>query len=149
MYNFKHDGSGFKLQILNERYFTNEEKGTVTVKADVYLKVPDVVSNTIVFDQWPLGFYGPPYYFASPVRMSATAVCAPGDTFDEEKGKKVAMARLEASAYERFRKTITNWITRFNFEFVDYLNDKASEFINKADRAARHDRRYINEITKQ
>ena len=149
MYNFKHDGSSFKLQILNERYFTNEEKGTVTVKADVYLKVPDVVSNTLLVDQCPIGFYGAPYYFASPVRLSATAVCAPGDTFDEEKGKKIAMARLEASAYERFRKTMANWVTRFNFEFVDYLNDKAMEFINKAGRAARHDRRYINEITRK
>lgn len=141
MYNFKHDGSSFKLQILNERYFTNEEKGTVTVKADVYLVVPDIVYNTILMGQWPLGF--------SPVTMSATAVCAPGDTFDEEKGKKIAMARLEASAYERFRKTMANWVTRFNFEFVDYLNDKAMEFINKATLAARHDRRYINEMTKQ
>ena len=148
MYNFKHDGSSFKLQILNERYFTNEEKGTVTVKADVYLVVPDIVYNPILMGQWPLGFTDSPY-FASPVTMSATAVCAPGDTFDEEKGKKIAMARLEASAYKRFRKTMANWVTRFNFEFVDYLNDKAMEFINKATLAARHDRRYINEITKQ
>ncbi len=148
MYNFKHDGSGFKLQIMNERYFTNTEKGTVTVKADVYLTVPDAVYNTILMSQWPLGFIGN-FSFASPVRMSATAVCAPGDTFDEEKGKKVAMARLEASAYERFKKTITNWITRFNFDFVDYLNKKTAEFVNKATMAAKHDRRYINEITKQ
>jgi len=147
MYNFKHDGSGFKLQIFNERYFTNAEKGTVTVKADVYLKVPDILYDTI--NQWPLGFADRPDFFASPVTMSATAVCAPGDTFDEEKGKKIAMARLEASAYERFRKTMTNWVTRFNSEFVDYLNEKTAEFINKATMAASHDRRYINEITRQ
>lgn len=148
MYNFKHDGSSFKLQIMNERYFTNAEKGTVTVKADVYLTVPDVVYNTVLMSQWPLGFIGN-FGFASPVTMSATAVCAPGDTFDEKKGKKIALARLEASAYERFRKTMTNWITRFNFEFVDYLNEKTAEFVNKATMAASHDRRYINEITKQ
>ena len=148
MYNFKHDGSSFKLQILNERYFTNEEKGTVTVKADVYLVVPDIVYNTILMGQWPLGFTDIPCFGPS-VTMSATAVCAPGDTFDEEKGKKIAMARLEASAYERFRKTMANWVTRFNFEFVDYLNDKTAEFIVKATRTAKHDRRYINEITKK
>lgn len=144
-YNFNYDGSKFRLQIDNIRYFTNEKKKTVTVVADVRVQVPAFITRTIEDAQLPNGFISEwyPYEFIS---MTATARCLPGDVFDEHLGQKIAMARLEAKAYARFQKTLDRWISRFN-DFIDSLGIMYRDFTSRAANASEHDLRYIQDIS--
>lgn len=144
-YNFNYDGSKFRLQIDNIQYFTNEKKKTVTVVADVRVHVPAFVTRTIDVAQLPNGFISEwyPYEF---ITMTATARCLPGDVFDEHLGQKIAMAKLEAKAYARFKKTLDRWISRFN-NFIDSLGKMYEDFSSKAANACQHDLRYIQDIS--
>ena len=152
MYNFfNYDGSKFKLRIFHERYFVNEEKRTVTVKADVSMYVPEFILRTIAPERLPVGFseesmYPFGLYGHDPIQMTATARCCPEDEFDVETGKKIAMARLEANAYERFVGSLVDWNARFR-EFASSVNLMTQEFVGKGMTAAHHDRRYIDRIS--
>lgn len=147
MYNFNYDGSKFKLHISHERYFVNERKRTVTVKAYVSVYVPEFILRTVTTGQMPAGFSPESMYpFGldghDPVQMTATARCCPEDEFDVETGKKIAMARLEATAYERFVGAIVNWEARFR-EFSRSVTLMARDFAVKGTMAAHHNWRYI------
>ena len=151
MYNFNYDGSKFKLHISNERYFINEKKRTVTVKADVSVCVPVFILKTIAPEQLPVGFSSEEMYpfelFGHDIiQMAATARCSPEDEFDVEKGKKIALARLEANAYERFVGSLVNWNARLK-EFFISVNDMVGQFTVKGTMAAHHDLKYIDRIT--
>jgi hypothetical protein len=151
MYNFNTDGSGFKLQIKNEKYYVNEKKRTVTVKADVTVSTPEYITNVIDRDQLPNGF-DEAGIFEWDTRedgmfeLSWTAKCAEGDVFDVEKGKKIAIAHLEANAYNRVAKSLTRWLIRFR-KFINIIEVRADEFIDKANSAAEHDLTYIDSIS--
>jgi hypothetical protein len=144
MYNFNYDGSKFKLRIYRERYFINEKKRTVTVKAKVKFCVPDFITRTVSMDQLPDGFY--PEWAHSNFEMTATARCAPEDEFDVDKGKKIAMAKLEATAYERFVGALVNWEARLK-EFTRSVTLMTRDFAVKGTMAANHNWRYIDDIT--
>ena len=152
MYNFNYDGSKFKLQMFHERYFVNEEKRTVTVKAEVRVFVPDFILKTISPEQLPEGFStGALYpfggvYGSEPLELTATARCAPEDEFDVDKGKKIAMAKLEATAYERFVGALVNWEARLK-EFTRSVTLMTRNFAVKGVTAAHHNWRYIEDIT--
>ena len=146
MYNFKHDSSKFKLQISNERYYVNEKKRTVTVSADVSIKVPAIIRRTIDNSQLPNGFNLPFWEgFCDWTTMKYTARCSDEDVFDPGKGKKIALAHLEANAYKRFSKSLSRWHERF-MSFVSDTSARCSEFIDKANGAAEHDLRYIDSL---
>lgn len=149
MYNFKHDGSKFKLQITNERYFVNVTKRTVTVTADVRVVVPDFITRTINEAQLPDGFSPVfiPFFLSDKevMKMEWTSRCSPDDQWDVNKGKKIALAKLEANAYKRVARSITRWLDEFN-NFVVTVNQMSTEFVEKAEGAAEHDERYIYDI---
>jgi hypothetical protein len=151
MYNFKHDSSKFKLQITNIRYFINEVKRTVTVTAEVGVRVPEFIASTIDFMQLPNGFLPAkmfPFggvYGHGVIRMQWTAKCAPDDEWDVEKGKKIALAKLEANAYKRFEKSMYRWVKAFR-TFADDVVTAAYDFGGRALAAAEHDVRYIQSI---
>ena len=151
MYNFNYDGSKFKLQIFHERYFVNEEKRTVTVKAEVRVFVPDFILRTVSPEQLPEGFStGALYpfggvYGSEPLELTATARCAPEDEFNVDTGKKIAMAKLEASAYERFVATLVKWDADFQ-HFSSSVHRMTRDFAVKGTMAAHHDWRYIENI---
>lgn len=152
MYNFNYDGSKFKLQIFHERYFVNEEKRTVTVKAEVRVFVPDFILKTISPEQLPEGFStGALYpfggvYGSEPLELTATARCAPEDEFDVDKGKKIAMAKLEGAAYERFVYALVNWNAELQ-RFTESVNKMTRDFVVKGTMAAQHNWKYIDDIT--
>ena len=149
MYNFKHDGSKFKLQITNERYFVNVAKRTVTVTADVRVLVPDFITRTINEAQLPDGFSPAfiPFFLSDKeiIKMEWTSRCSPDDQWDVNKGKKIALAKLEANAYKRVARSIQRWLGDFN-NFVATVNQMSKEFVEKAEGAAEHDERYIYDI---
>lgn len=152
MYNFNYDGSKLKLQIFHERYFVNEEKRTVTVKAEVRVFVPDFILRTISPEQLPEGFStGALYpfggvYGSEPLELTATARCAPEDEFNVDTGKKIAMAKLEASAYERFVYALVNWNAELQ-RFTESVNKMTRDFVVKGTMAAQHNWKYIDDIT--
>lgn len=151
MYNFNYDGSKFKLHISHERYFVNEEKRTVTVKADVSVCVPVFILKTLPLEQLPVGFSPESLYpfrihGHDTIQMTATARCAPEDEFDVDKGKKIAMAKLEASAYERFVYALVNWNAELQ-RFTESVNKMTRGFVVKGTMAAQHNWRYIDDIT--
>ena len=147
MYNFKHDSSKFKLQISNERYYVNENKRTVTVSAEVRMKVPAIIRRTIDNSQLPNGFNTEELweFRLCDETMKYTARCSDEDVFDPGKGKKIALAHLEANAYKRFSKSLSRWHERF-MSFVSDTSAMCSEFIDKANGAAEHDLRYIDSL---
>ena len=149
MYNFNYDGSKFKLRITNERYFVNEEKRTVTVKASIRMSVPEFIWNKLMFDVIPQGFIPDCCRVwddqHKSIQMTATARCAPGDAFNVETGKKIALARLEACAYERFVGSLVKWNAEFR-EFTEWVNLMTRDFTVKGVRAANHNRDYIDRI---
>ena len=147
MYNFSYDGSKMKLHIENEKYFVNEEKRTITVVADVHVELPEFITKTIYDNQLPNGFIG---HYASlwgdnNITFKHTAKCAPGDQWDEEKGKKIAMAALEAKAYRSMKRRLWKWFKKFN-EYANMVSDLCFNFAVRAKNAAEHDDRYIHEI---
>lgn len=150
MYNFNYDGSQFKLQISEERYYINETKRTVTVTAMVEVATPEYILRTIDYSQLPVGFTADalfPFggYDCKPVKFTATARCAPEDVWDAEKGKKIALAKLEAKAYRSMGRRLLKWVRHFRRFYIE-LNHLCDGFINKAAGAAEHDDRYIQDI---
>ena len=145
MYNFKHDASKMKLQISNEKYFVNEAKRTVTVVADVSVKTPGDILNTITEAQLPAGFNESNYPWDETITMRHTAVCSKDDQWDVEKGKKIAMAMLEAKAYESMMKRLNTWYERFT-DFTERLWNVINDFNARAYAASSHDRSYVNRI---
>ena len=147
MYNFNYDGSKFRLHINNPQYFVNEKKKTITLVADTVVDVPEYIMQTIAYEKLPQGFgYDTSWVGIDTVKMTVTVKCHEDDVFDVEKGKKIAMAKLEARAYQRFIKTLGNWRKRFN-TFIDSLDVMYMDFVRRAGDAAEHDLKYIDEIS--
>lgn len=144
MYNFKHDASKMKLQIKNERYFVNEAKRTVTVVADVMVRTPGDILGTIYQEQLPNGFSSG-YPWDTVITMRHTAVCSEGDRWDVEKGKKIAMAMLEAKAYESMSKRLDTWYGKFA-EFAERVWNVVDDFNSRSRSSAAHDREYVGRI---
>ena len=143
MYNFNYDGSKFKLRISRERYFVNEEKRTVTVKAKVKFCVPEFITRTVSVAQLPDGFYQELTYCN--FEMTATARCAPEDEFNVDTGKKIALAKLEGTAYERFALALMKWNAGLK-EFFRSVNQMTTQFVVKGHMAAYHDWKYIEDV---
>ena len=78
--------------------------------------------------------------------MTATARCAPEDEFNVDTGKKIAMAKLEATAYERFVGALVNWEAKLR-EFAKSVTLMTRNFAVKGVTAAHHNWRYIEDIT--
>lgn len=153
MYNFKYDGGQFRLHISNEKYYVNEKKRTVTVVAMVEVAVPEFILRTVDYTQMPNGFTADsmfPFggvYGCQPVKMTWTARCSQDDEWDVEKGKKIALCKLEANAYRRFGKSLAIWLDKFS-RFAGVLLRTGYVFVDKSVRAAEHDERYINSIAR-
>ena len=72
-------------------------------------------------------------------RVTETAVARPEDEFDVEKGKKIARAKAEASAYKHAAKTLYKVMG----EALKVLTDSSAEFIAKASIVCKHNKEYI------
>lgn len=71
--------------------------------------------------------------------VTETAVASPFDEFDVEKGKKVARAKAEASAYKHTAKALYKVMG----EALKVLTDSSAEFITKASIVCKHNQEYI------
>ena len=152
MRNFKSDGGKFKLHLEEVRYFVNEDKRTVTVTALASVSIPGFISKLFDFTAFPEGFvddYDFPFggvYGHTPIKVTWTARCAPEDEFDAEKGKKIAMSKLEANVYQRFGAAMNKFRDQFAKFTMDVV-DSCDDFCVRAFQAAGHDLKYIEDIS--
>ena len=150
---FNYGGEKFRLHIREVRYDVDEKKRTVTATAQVSVSIPEFISKTIGFETMPQGFAPDSEYpFGGvagheAIEMSWTARCAPEDVFDAEKGKKIALSKLEANAYFRFTRALHRWKRRLVL-FATHAVDACDDFEFRGTGAAVHDLRYIDDITK-
>lgn len=74
------------------------------------------------------------------------AKCHPDDTFSEETGRKIALAKAEAKAYLQAKREMEKrWANVI--DTLNALEDMFSDFTEKAVRAAEHNKEYIERIT--
>ena len=123
--------SDIKVSFNNDktRFYVNEEKGTVVCVVEAVVKTPInwescvLVPNTFLTER-------------------GTAKCAPGDTFDVERGKRIALARAENNAYLAALKHIDKYMADIAFIVKAY-----EEFNDKAYHACAHNEDYIDSLS--
>lgn len=120
-----------KISVIDCQYFVNEKKKTVTCKMFYALKMEEVISNAFRF---LIGEY--PH---CPQSVIATAYLAPGDTFDEKKGKQVARAKAETMAYKEMLPLMDKLRNTLN-----YVEVEMSEFGFKATDTIEHNKEYLS-----
>ena len=149
MYNFfKQIGGKFRLHIDNLIYFVNPEKKTVTAVAEVSCSIPQGLQAIFPDTQLPNGFDSCNSWIPFPcVKYSYTAVCAPGDEFNEETGKKVAKAGLESKAYIGMAKRLVKWKNRLFTYLNKTLEPQVLDFVERAVEVDTHNREHIQKIT--
>lgn len=98
----------FKLSFVHTKYIVDEENKTVTAKVKV--KFPALVKSKH-FSRPNNDFHDVSAAFRKyPKTFIGKAICNPNDTFDIEKGKKIARARADKMAYNSFNMYIREMI---------------------------------------
>lgn len=109
------------------KYFINEKKKTVTCKAtncqyDLYKILDKRVSSEKTDMKIIFSKFVEDYSFLLNDTYTGTAKCMNGDTFDIEKGKKIARAKMR----EKYAVDKRNILLKFIFKtekFLDILNN--------------------------
>ena len=123
--------SDIKISFNNDgtRFYVNEEKGTVVCSVEAYLLVPTNWDSCVVI---------PGAHFTE----KGIAKCAPGDTFDVERGKRIALARAENKAYLSGLKHLDAFM-----EQIGFIVNAYEEFNDKAYHACAHNEDYIDSLS--
>ena len=123
--------SDIKVSFVNDgtRFYVNEEKGTVVCSVEAYLLVPTNWDSCVVV---------PSAHFTE----KGIAKCAPGDTFDVERGKRIALARAENKAYLSALKHLDTFM-----EQIGFIVNAYEEFNDKAYHACAHNEDYIDSLS--
>ena len=107
-----------KVQIVERKFHINREKNIVTC-----------VITTLNSPNCALGDYIDGYTFATRDRriycrhtFVATAKCSPLDTFDENKGKRIAESRAKVKAFKYYMNVYTKISQVLNNASVEILN---------------------------
>jgi hypothetical protein len=123
--------SDIKVSFINDktRFYVNEKKGTVVCVVEAVVKTPINWDSCILVPNTFLTERG-------------TAKCAPGDTFDVERGKRIALARAENNAYLAALKYIDKYMAD-----IAFIVNAHEEFTDKAYRACAHNEDYIQSLS--
>lgn len=122
------DRNDIKMTTVSTEYYFNGNN--VTCELVATLKAPEVFNAMFGF-------------MAKCVK--ATAKCMEGDTYNEELGKKMALARAESKAYRQ----LANEMNRRWDETIDALETLASyraDFNAKAEKSIQHNDEYVKEL---
>lgn len=117
------DMENIKIYYENPEFFVNERKGTVVAK----------LKYSVVFDL--------DNYYSYRFCTTCKAKCDESDTFDEEKGKRIALCRCEIESKRNISLEIQKLMRKY-IGFVDNLgccDDDIYENIQ-------HDRRYLSKL---
>lgn len=127
----KYNRSDIKLSFVkNEtKFFVNENKGVVVCTVISELRVP--------------------YAWNSPIQMNSilikgkgVAKCHTVDKFDEERGKRVALAKAENMCYNEAMIHLRNQL-----EHLDFMSDCIFNFIDKGVLQCAHNNEYIERVS--
>ena len=123
--------SDIKISFNNEgtKFYVNEKKGTVVCSVEACLLVPT---------DWDGCVYVPGNTFIE----KGIAKCAPGDTFDVERGKRIALARAENKVYLSALKHLDK-----SMEQIAVIVNAYGDFNDKAYRACAHNEDYIESLS--
>ena len=116
-----------------ENYYVNEEKKVVVCKLEL-------CSNALICDMCHKGLPGHADLLLNDTYVGK-AVCADEDTFDIEKGKRIAYNRAVTKLANAKKKTLTRFINNYE-EMVVFLRDVHNDLTHKYDRVI--DRRTQN-----
>ncbi len=131
----------FKLSFAHTKYVVDDEKRTVTAKVSV--KFPALVKSKH-FNYNNNDFHDVRAAFRKyPKTFIGKATCNPNDTFDIEKGKKIARARADKMAYDCFNIYIK--------EMIDFYMDifcKGFRTLQKISDIKYKKKEYLDSLTK-
>lgn len=127
----------FKLSFVHTKYIVDEENRTITAKVKV--KFPALVKSKH-FSRPNNDFHDVSAAFRKyPKTFIGKATCNPHDTFDIEKGKKIARARADKMAYNSFGMYMKEMIDVYmdifckGFRTLEKINDikyKKKEYLD-------------------
>ena len=122
----------FKLSFIKDftEFFVNEKKGTVTCVVTAQFLVPYY------------SFEVPTFVNTTMVKGIGTAKCSGNDTFDVDRGKRIALAKAENNCY----KKATSYLADCKPHFEIMLN-LINNFNKKAVAQCEHNKEYINRIS--
>lgn len=123
--------SDIKVSFMNDKtkFYVNEEKGTVVCVVEALVKTPVDWDSCVLIPNTFLTERG-------------VAKCAPGDKFDIERGKRIALARAENKVY----LSALNYLDKF-MEQIGVLVNAYEEFNDKAYHACAHNEDYIDSLS--
>lgn len=118
-----------KLSFKNPNYEIDKEKGTV----ECYLRYEVLYPKSLQ----GIFFLGERIYFYA----HGVAKVSGDDTFDENIGKKISLAKAERKAYAKIRKRLIKQMTSSVINALDTVTD----FIDKSCDVIEHDDKYLKQ----
>lgn len=125
----------FKLSFQEPTYFVNEEKQIITCVVKYTLNASDwnVTRALSLIDNQRDPIFG------NVMTSYSVAKLDPTDTFDVDKGKRVARAKAESKAYDK----VSQKMVKMFCEFMDDTVDEMNAFCEKANGVVEHNTRYL------
>lgn len=122
------DRNDIKMSTVETNYYYNGDN--VTCELVATLKAPEVFDN----------IFGPIFKV-----VKATAKCHKDDTYNQECGEKIALARAESKAYRQLNNEINRrW--DYLLEAVEALLPYKMAFAAKAEKSIEHNATYVSEL---
>ena len=119
--------SDIKLKFFKDEveFYVNKKKGVVTCKIKALLDTPFDWKKKVYLDNKDIVGIG-------------IAKCLEGDIFDEERGKRIALAKAENDAYDK----ASNYLC----EYLDEMSKLTMLIFNFIDKAGRHEAHNLDYI---
>ena len=123
--------SDIKVSFNNERtkFYVNEEKGTVVCSVEGSLLVPTNWDSCVLVP-------------GATIVEKGISKCAPEDTFDVERGKRIALARAENKVYLSALKHLDEFMGQ-----IAVIVNACEDFNDKAYQACAHNEDYIESLS--
>lgn len=126
----QYNRNSIKISFYREpEFYVNEKKRTVTCKLVGLLNGPYENSGSVIFP-------------SELIRVSSTARCHKDDTFDVEKGKRIALSKAENEMYCQASLLVSQFV-----EKLDFLRNACNDFAVKSIRCQAHNIDYIDSLT--
>ena len=111
-------------------FYINEKKRKVVCKFNAFVRVPQ--END---------FFNPISLNPFSVEGVGVAMCREGDTFDVERGKRIALARAKSDVYLQSARKIEEQIGK-----MSYLKSVGEDFVNRAYRVISVHENYVDDL---
>ena len=121
-----------KIQFTNQEYRVDLKNGVVKCKVTFIPLYPPFLKFVLKgLNQSLIG----------PMTVTAKSRVSSSDTFNEETGRKVALAKAESKAYLRIKSVLKDLQ-----EYVKLTDWQISNYSDKADKVVTHNQEFVNKI---